>query len=57
MELKGKLNYDDVRAAVWLQIKPRPVYAVVGVLLICLCAFVAFDLVRHWSSKSQLATI
>ncbi len=36
MEMKGTLSVGDLLAAQWLHIKPRPTYAVVGVVLVVL---------------------
>ena len=40
MEMKGTLRAEDVLAAQWLHVKPRPFYAIVGVLLLMLAASV-----------------
>jgi ABC-type nickel/cobalt efflux system permease component RcnA len=34
MELRGTLSAKDVLAAQWLHIKPRPTYAVIGIVLV-----------------------
>lgn len=38
MEMKGTLRAEDVLAAQWLHVKPRPFYAIVGVFLLMLAA-------------------
>jgi YcxB-like protein len=39
MEMRGTLETGDVLAAQWLHLRPRRSYAIVGVLLLVLCAW------------------
>lgn len=64
MELRGTLTARDVLAAQWLHIKPRPTYAVIGVVLLAGAAWAlwfSFSIPRlrgnGWSLLGGLALI
>jgi hypothetical protein len=62
MEARGILEVREIFAAQWLHVKPRPVFAVLGVLLIALAMwalwFAFFDLSEHhWGGWLLLTCI